>query len=321
MSDDARVETTEVRFELEGDTVVGTLYRPTTERLRGPSGAPAVVMAHGLSMTRDSGLFRYAERFARAGIYALTFDYRHFGDSTGTPRELVAARKQVRDYHGALKFFRALPEVDAGRVAIWGTSFSGGVALQCAHEDRKYCGLILQVPNLDNAATARFLTDRFVRKAPVRGLWLVARALMDKFASMTGLPPVYTRAIGRRGEWAAYVNDISADHIDDIRGEAWQNRIALRDFVNPNIFRPVRHAATVPGPIMIVTAERDDITPVGPVLKAAKLAGDRAQLHRHDVTHFEVYTGALFEHLSTQEVAFLERAFAVGTGKAVSRAS
>ncbi len=141
---------------------------------------------------------------------------------------------------------------------------------------RQWSRASLQVPNLDNAATALFLTQRFIRKAPLRGLWLVGRAVMDKAASLTGLPPVYARAIGRSGEWAAYVNDISADHVDDIRGPAWKNRIALRDFVNPRVFRPVRHAATVPGPMMIVTAERDDITPVAPVLKAAALAGLRA---------------------------------------------
>jgi uncharacterized protein len=44
---------------------------------------PIVVMAHGLSGTRRDGLGPFAERFAAAGIAALLFDHRGFGDSGG----------------------------------------------------------------------------------------------------------------------------------------------------------------------------------------------------------------------------------------------
>src|SRR5882672_12301313 len=50
-------------------------------------GAPAVVMGNGFSMTRHDGLRSYAEAFAAAGIGVLVFDYRHFGDSQGQPRQ------------------------------------------------------------------------------------------------------------------------------------------------------------------------------------------------------------------------------------------
>jgi fermentation-respiration switch protein FrsA (DUF1100 family) len=40
-------------------------------------------MAHGLSGTRRDGLGAFARRFAAAGIAALVFDHRGFGDSTG----------------------------------------------------------------------------------------------------------------------------------------------------------------------------------------------------------------------------------------------
>ncbi len=311
-----------VSFQVKGDTLAATLYPAAVDKLRGKRGYPAIVMAHGLSMTRDSGLSRYAERFAAAGIVALVFDYRCFGDSTGTPRELVSAHQQVEDYHGALAYVRGLPQVDAQRTAIWGTSYSGGVALQCAHEDRRYRALILQVPNLDNAATGLYMALQIVRRSPGRGLWLAARAVLDAGAGLLGLPAVYTRAIGREGEpWAAYVNDESAGYIDEIRGSAWRNRIALRDFVRLPIFRPVRHAKSIPGPIMIIAAERDDLTPLAPVLRAAELAGERAELHRYPVTHFEVYTGELLQELVAKEVAFLERALAASNETGASQSA
>jgi dienelactone hydrolase len=301
------VASREVSYLSRNERVVGTWFEAASEELAGARGTPAVVMAHGLSMTRDSGLARYAERFAAAGMHVLTFDYRSFGDSAGAPREWVSVQRQVQDYHAALKYVRAQPGVDPARVALWGTSYSGGIALQCAYEDRNHAALVLQVPNVDNAATGLFLTTQFVRKAPLRGLWLAARAVLDAGAGLVGLPAVYTPAMGVPGEWAAYVNEESMRFIDTFKGPAWKNRIALRDFVRLPIFRPGRHAADVPGPIMIITAERDDLTPVGPILAVAKRAGDRAELHRYDVSHFAVYTGALYEELVTKEVAFLRK--------------
>jgi dienelactone hydrolase len=297
-----------VSFPVKGDTVVGTLYPAQASALKTASGVPALVMGHGLSMTRDSGLARYAERFAAAGIAVLAFDYRCFGDSTGEPRELVSARQQVEDYHAALAYVRGLPGVDGERVAIWGTSYSGGVALQAAYEDGQQRALIMQVPNVDNAATGLFIGTQLARRAPLRGAWLAARAVLDFAAGVLGREAVYTQAMGREGEWAAYVNGASVSHVDGFRGPAWKNRIALRDFVRLPIFRPVRHAGKVRSPMFIATAEKDDLTPLAPVLRAARLAGERAELHRYDVTHFEVYNGALFEDLVTKQLAFLERA-------------
>lgn len=300
-----------VSFPAGRDTVVGTLYAARSRALEGPVGVPALVMGHGLSMTRDSGLARYAERFAQVGITVLAFDYRCFGDSSGEPRELVSARQQVQDYHAALSFVRSQPGIDAARVAIWGTSYSGGVALQAAYEDGRQAALVMQVPNVDNAATGLFMASQLVRRAPVRGAWLALSAVLDFAAGALGRAPVHIKAMGREGEWAAYVNDASVAHVDGFKGAAWKNRIALRDFVRLPVFRPVIHAGKIKSPMFIATADRDDLTPVAPVLRAARLAGKQAELHRYDVTHFEVYNGALFEDLVTKQLAFLLRALRV----------
>jgi fermentation-respiration switch protein FrsA (DUF1100 family) len=45
-------------------------------------------MAHGAAGTRDLGLHAYAQRFAAAGLAVLLFDYQHFGESGGQPRQL-----------------------------------------------------------------------------------------------------------------------------------------------------------------------------------------------------------------------------------------
>src|SRR3979411_1422591 len=69
--------------------------------------APIVVMAHGLSGTRRDGLGPFAERFAAAGIAALVFDHRGFGDSDGEP-DLFEPARQLNDWRAAIAFARSL---------------------------------------------------------------------------------------------------------------------------------------------------------------------------------------------------------------------
>jgi len=281
-------------------------------------GAPVVVMAHGLSMTRDSGLAPYAERFAAAGMHVVVFDYRCFGDSEGTPRDLVSVHQQVADYHAALAFARSLPGVDRERVALWGTSYSGGIATQCAYEDGGVQALVVQVPNLDNAATGWFMALHLTRTAPLRGLWLCAQAVRDTAAGWFGRAPVYVQALGAVGAGAAYENDESMANVEKMRGPSWHNRLALRDFTRLPLFRPIKHAKELPCRVHIVAVDRDDLTPVGPALRLAELLGERAELHRYPVGHFGVYTGALFEDVVAKQTDFLVRELSAGAQRQVA---
>src|SRR5438552_5425664 len=88
---------------------------------RDEPAAPIVVMAHGLSGTRRDGLGPFAERFAAAGIAALVFDHRGFGDSPGQP-DLFHPKRQLEDWRAAIALARSLPAVDGNRVATFGSS-------------------------------------------------------------------------------------------------------------------------------------------------------------------------------------------------------
>src|SRR3954447_9811523 len=121
-------EREDVTFPSAGERCAAYLYRP-----EGAAGdVPCVVMAHGFSATRDDGLPAYAEAFAAAGIAALVFDYRHFGASTGTPRQLLDVGKQHEDYRAAIAYARAMGGIDPQRIALWGSSFSGGHVIAIA---------------------------------------------------------------------------------------------------------------------------------------------------------------------------------------------
>src|SRR2546423_7564002 len=117
------MQRSDVTFQSGGTRCAAWLYRPAEN---GGSPTPCVILAHGFSGVRDQRLDAYAERFAQAGLTALVFDYRYFGDSDGEPRQLLDIRRQLEDWRAAITHARALEGVDPARIAIWGTSFSGG---------------------------------------------------------------------------------------------------------------------------------------------------------------------------------------------------
>ena len=135
----------DVDFESKGKTCRGWHFPPTD------SGGqrPCIVMAHGFGVTRDCMLERYAERFAKEGFHVLLFDYRHFGDSDGEPRLLLSVRRQLADWQAAIDAARGLDGVDPGRIATWGSSFSGGHALVAAAKDGRVAAVSSQGPMMD----------------------------------------------------------------------------------------------------------------------------------------------------------------------------
>jgi fermentation-respiration switch protein FrsA (DUF1100 family) len=93
----------DVRVPAGEEQIAAYLYRPDGP----PRDVPCIVMAHGFTATRDDGLPAYAEAFSRAGYAVVVFDYRHFGASTGEPRQLLDIGRQHRDYHSVIAWARA----------------------------------------------------------------------------------------------------------------------------------------------------------------------------------------------------------------------
>ena len=131
-------EREDLTFPSGEDTCAAWLYRP--DGVAGP--VPCVVMAHGFTATRGDRLPAYAERFAAAGLAVLLFDYRHFGDSTGAPRQLLDIGRQQADYRAAVAFARTLEGIDAQRIALFGTSFSGGHVVAVAAKDPSIAAVV-----------------------------------------------------------------------------------------------------------------------------------------------------------------------------------
>jgi fermentation-respiration switch protein FrsA (DUF1100 family) len=265
---------------------------------------PCVVLAHGFAGTVDSGLLPFAERFAAAGLDALAFDYRHFGASDGEPRQLVSVPSQLEDYAAAIAFARTLPEVDPDRIAVWGTSFSGGHVIPVAVADGRVAAAIAQVPAMDGRAT---LLNLLRYAGPAALAKVTAAALRDAVGARRGEPPVTLPVVGPPGTLAAMSTEDAEPGYCAITGPTWRNEVAARFALTAGLYRPGLQADRLPCPILVQIADRDAIAPPAAAQDAAWLATGRAEVRTYPVGHFDVYRGAPFEQSVSDQLYFLAR--------------
>jgi cephalosporin-C deacetylase-like acetyl esterase len=139
----------DVSFASGEDICAAWLYLPT-----GVTSPPVVILGHGLGATREMRLDAFAERFAQAGIAALAFTYRHFGDSGGQPRQLLSIKRQLADWDAAIAWVKNRRDVDGSRIAVWGSSFGGGHAITVAARHPELKAAVAQCPFTDGLASA-----------------------------------------------------------------------------------------------------------------------------------------------------------------------
>ena len=107
---------------------------------------PAIVMAHGIGLTKEMGLPQFAERFVQAGFVVTLFDFRYLGASEGEPRGQMLPAEQQEDYRNAITWTQLQSEVDPDRIGLWGFSYSGGHVLHLAAFDRRVKAIVAQMP-------------------------------------------------------------------------------------------------------------------------------------------------------------------------------
>lgn len=285
----------DIAFTSGGVRCAAWLYRPPNAS----GAAPCVVLGHGFSATRSERLDAFAERFAAAGLAALCFDYRGFGDSEGEPRQFVSIRGQLEDWRAAVAVARALDVVEPNLIALWGSSFSGGHVLRVASEDSGIAAVIAQVPFTDGLATVRALGAAAVlRNLP--------HALLDQARGLLGRSPHYIPAIGPPGSVGLMTTLDSRPGFLAIvpNGSRWRNEASARVLLWVPLYRPGRRAARIRAPLFMAVAETDSLAPPQPAIRAARGAANHV-IRTYPGGHFTSYIGEPFERLVADETAFL----------------
>lgn len=295
------IQPQETSFHSKGTRLSAWRLGAVDDRLASDRGRPCVVMAHGFGATKDGGLLHFAERFAALGCEVLLFDYRGFGTSEGTPRQLVSHLDHRTDYHAALAHARGMSGIDPSRIVLWGSSYSGGHVVAVAAKDRGVAGVISQCAAMDGL-TAFVEIGRYAGIGQL--LRLGAHGALDAVGRLLGRPDHLIPIVGPPGSLAAITAADSMAGYELIMGPTFRNQMCARAVYLIPFNRPVRSAAKLRCPILVVVAGRDTIAPPAAVRKVASRAR-RADTLEFDCAHFDIYTGELFETSVTRQCAFL----------------
>jgi fermentation-respiration switch protein FrsA (DUF1100 family) len=286
-----------VEFLSEGVTLRGWFYPARGE----PHHAtPAIVMAHGFSAVKEQYLDRYAEVFSAAGFAVLVYDHRNFGDSDGTPRQEVDPALQKRGYRDAISYVSTRPEVDASRIGIWGSSFSGGHVLEVAAIDRRVKCVVSQVPQISGYQSAL----RRTRADHVPGL--LQRFQEDRKQRFAGGPPAMLSAVsadpaqpcamGGADSHAFFTETMSF-------APNWRNEVTLRSAEMSRENEPGVHIDRIsPTPLLMIVADNDTLTATDLCLSAYEKALQPKTLAIISGGHFSPYV----EHFDTTSVKAVE---------------
>ncbi|MCK0438494.1 alpha/beta hydrolase [Gordonia alkaliphila] len=268
----------------------------------GDDGAvPVVVMAHGFGGTKDSGLEPFAERLAAAGLAVFAFDYRHYGDSDGEPRQHISLTGQADDYRAAMAAAAAQPGVDRSRVILWGVSLAGGLVLEVASGRDDLAAVIAMVPLVSGLAAG-------IHHYPQLGVAGVAkstsRAVGSALKSRLGRAPSMMTVVGPPGSGAALSGPGYLENYLAVAGPTWRNEVDAAIGLELGSFRADKSAHQITAPTLVQIADFDQAAPPYAAAKAAFAA--RAQVRHYPCDHFDIFEGFdWFEQAVTHQIDFL----------------
>jgi fermentation-respiration switch protein FrsA (DUF1100 family) len=249
------------RIDIELPGHGGTILRGWLYGADRSGPAPAIAMAHGV---------------------VLVYDHRNLGASDGEPRQEINPWAQARDYRRAIDWLSQRPEVDADRIGVWGSSFSGGIVLVLGACDRRVKAVVANVPfaglpGVDYADTGeRFSNLRaWLLDESGRGPADTARDTIGPVAVVeeegNDLPVFLPQAESR--EWFLRTGGVP--------GSRWRNRATL--------------VGMGAGPLLMVVATQDRLAATDVSRAAFARAFEPKRLEMVPGHHFDPYDDPCFE--------------------------
>lgn len=242
---------------------------------------PTVIIAHGWGGTA-ANFRRDAIDLANAGYLAMLFDYRGWGDSdsrvvltnkrpesnapgatyTAEVRELrgyIDPWEQNEDWFNAISYAVTQPMVDAERIGIRGSSYSGGHVVYVAAHDARVKAIVSQVGSLDSRPYAPYQPDP-------------AKALQDSNA-----------AASRMTTGAEQYPADRARAVGNLIGAPVGNKVIR--------WSPIEHATRVTAPALFVMASDEELfsNVNNGLLACDRVKGPRKAIMVPNITHYGIY--------------------------------
>jgi fermentation-respiration switch protein FrsA (DUF1100 family) len=276
----------DIAFRSSKLTLRGWLVTPDDTASAADAKHPCVVLAHGFSAVKEQTLDRFAARFAAAGLASVVFDNPTLGASDGEPRGDLDPWAQIAAYRDAISFAQTLAEVDAGRVGVWGSSFSGAHVLVVAAIDRRVRCAVSQVPLIDGFATLQ-------RLAGAEGLAAMRDAAdADRSAVFAGAAPAMMPVVSEDPAAGPALPGAPAfEYFTRIGAAAsWRNEVTLRTIDRVLAYDVTRFVPRIsPTPLLMIVADDDRTTPTDLALRAYASALEPKRLELLPGDHFVPY--------------------------------
>ena len=282
----------------DGTVLVGDLYLPESDSRSGPT----VIMSHGFSATRTMGLPWFAEQFTTAGYVVYLYDHRGLGESFGDPRNVVNPWVQTHDMWEVVEQLRSQPEVHPDRIALWGSSFSGGEAIVLGALHPEIKAVIANAPFAgmgDLIANPTHAEQRFV----------AMRVAFDNASLDVGLREIGPMAVVLDdGIEAAFLPHPESSEWFLAHGpqNGWVNSVTMVMTTTPP-FDPGACAPSLGGTaLLMVVATNDEVASTAVALDTYERASGPKRLTMIDGHHFSAYEDPGREEAFDAMVDFLD---------------
>lgn len=291
------VQPQKINFQSQGESCSALHYR-VQQSLHSQSEY-CIVMAHGLSGVKEMRLDAYAEHFVQAGYQVLLFDYRHFGESTGQPRQLLRIKKQHQDWLAGVRYAKEELMIEESKIVLWGSSLSGGHVIEIASRLPGLGGIIAQVPHVNGLAAG-------LATGIIQSFKLTIAGLKDCLSEVQGRGPFYINASGEPNELALMTAEGEAAKYKSLvpKGFSFDQRVAARFVFAMSFYNPGKKLKTLSMPAFIQVGLLDKITPAKATIKDCENA-KTVELKTYNLGHFEPYVDPDFSLIIADQIKFL----------------
>ena len=283
-----------VTFYSEGVRLDGDLYYP--DGIARGTQRPAIVLCHGYTGVKDLYLPDNARVLTDAGYVVMTFDYKGWGKSEGS-RSRLAPHSRVADVRAALSFVSTLPEVDAARLGIYGTSYGGATVVWVGAIDPRVKAVV-SVVGIGNGT-------RWMRSVRRPDEWhdLLERSARDRAR----------RAVEGASEFVAREEILLPDRQSaDLAAKARKDNpnavstIPLEYIDETLEFNPEWVVDRIaPRPVLFITTDDDRLVPPEESRALYDRAGEPKKLVvLHGYGHYEVYVEPAFSEVMRETLAW-----------------
>jgi pimeloyl-ACP methyl ester carboxylesterase len=197
----------------------------------------------------------------------LVFDYRAFGDSEGSPRQVISFRTQLEDWAAAIRFARTLPGVDGSKVVTWGFSLGAGHAVTSATRDGRVAAVVSIAPML-SGLSATLAAMRWWSLLTI--LRLMGRGVLDVIASIFRRNPVLVPISAPAGDLGLLTSPDAYPGYEAIVPSDFEFGTAARIALYFWTYAPGRLLRRLRVPVLLMPSTLDKICPPRPTLRRAR---------------------------------------------------